>query len=318
MKPLNIIFAGTPEFAATHLQALLEKTNHNIIAVYTREDKAAGRGKKIMQSPVKELALEHNIPVYQPKTLRNLEAQEEFKALNADLMVVVAYGLILPKEVLDAPRYGCINVHGSILPRWRGAAPIQRAVFAGDKESGVTIMQMDEGMDTGDMLHFAKCDIASDETSYSLYNKLAQIAPDALIEVVNRLQSNPFEPIKQDDNLATHAAKLTKEEAKLDFNMEAVAIERLIRAYIPSPMAFLEIMVNDKLERIKIHKAKVVEITKDAKIGEVVEVSKEGIVINTMKQGLMLTEIQPSGKKAMKVCDFLNGRSDWFKIGDIV
>ena len=156
MKSLNIIFAGTPDFAAQHLQAILN-SQHNVIAVYTQLDKPAGRGKKLQASPVKQLAEQNNIPVYQPKSLRKEETQSELKALNADVMVVVAYGLILPKAVLDAPRLGCLNVHGSILPRWRGAAPIQRSIWAGDAQTGVTIMQMDEGLDTGDMLHKVYC-----------------------------------------------------------------------------------------------------------------------------------------------------------------
>ncbi len=181
-KPLNIIFAGTPEFAAQHLQALLNSP-HNVIAVYTQPDKPAGRGKKLQQSAVKQLAEQHQIPVYQPKSLRNSEAQQQLNALQADVMVVVAYGLLLPQAVLDAPRLGCLNVHGSLLPRWRGAAPIQRAVWAGDGESGVTIMQMDQGLDTGDMLYKVTCPLAADETSASLYQKLAQLAPNALLTV---------------------------------------------------------------------------------------------------------------------------------------
>lgn len=169
MKSLNIIFAGTPDFAAQHLQAILN-SQHNVIAVYTQPDKPAGRGKKLQASPVKQLAEQNNISVYQPKSLRKEEAQSELKALNADVLVVVAYGLILPKAVLDAPRLGCLNVHGSILPRWRGAAPIQRSIWAGDIQTGVTIMQMDEGLDTGDMLHKVYCDILPTETSTSLYN----------------------------------------------------------------------------------------------------------------------------------------------------
>ena len=167
MKPLNIIFAGTPDFAAQHLQALLN-SRHNVIAVYTQPDKPAGRGKKLQASPVKQLAEQHNIPLYQPKSLRQEAAQAELNALNADVMVVVAYGLILPKAVLNAPRLGCLNVHGSILPRWRGAAPIQRAIWAGDAQTGITIMQMDEGLDTGDMLHKVYCEILPKETSGDL------------------------------------------------------------------------------------------------------------------------------------------------------
>ena len=179
MKPLNIIFAGTPDFAAQHLQALIDSP-YNVIAVYTQPDKPAGRGKKLQASPVKQLAEQHQIPVYQPKSLRKPETQAELTALQADVMVVVAYGLILPQAVLDAPTYGCLNVHGSLLPRWRGAAPIQRAIWAGDKQTGVTIMQMDAGLDTGDMLHKVFCDIDLQDTSADLYHKLAEIAPSPI------------------------------------------------------------------------------------------------------------------------------------------
>ena len=213
MSKLNIIFAGTPDFAAQHLQALLD-SEHNVIAVYTQPDKPSGRGKKLQASPVKQLAEAHNIPVYQPKSLRKEEVQVELKALNADVMVVVAYGLILPESVLKAPKYGCLNVHGSILPRWRGAAPIQRAIWAGDSQTGVTIMQMDIGLDTGDMLYKVYTDILPTETSASLYQKLAELAPPALLEVLNGLENQQFKPEKQDDDLANYAEKLTKEEQK--------------------------------------------------------------------------------------------------------
>ena len=213
MKPLNIIFAGTPDFAAQHLQALLN-SSHNVIAVYTQPDKPAGRGKKLQASPVKQLAEQHHIPVYQPKSLRKAEAQSELIALHADVMVVVAYGLILPQAVLDAPTYGCLNVHGSLLPRWRGAAPIQRAIWAGDTQTGVTIMQMDAGLDTGDMLHKVSCEILPTETSASLYNKLAELAPPALIEVLDHLGNGKFTAEKQDDTQSNYADKLSKEEAK--------------------------------------------------------------------------------------------------------
>ncbi|MDU5747844.1 MAG: methionyl-tRNA formyltransferase, partial [Haemophilus parainfluenzae] len=225
MKPLNIIFAGTPDFAAQHLTALLN-SHHNIIAVYTQPDKPAGRGKKLQASPVKQLAEQHQIPVYQPKSLRKEEAQAELKALNADVMVVVAYGLILPQAVLDMPRLGCLNVHGSLLPRWRGAAPIQRSIWAGDQQTGVTIMQMDMGLDTGDMLHKVYCDIDDQETSASLYYKLAEIAPSVLIDVLDHLEEGKFIAEKQDDSQSNYAEKLSKEEAKLDWSLSAAQLER--------------------------------------------------------------------------------------------
>lgn len=315
-KKLNIIFAGTPDFAATHLQALLA-SQHNVIAVYTQPDKPAGRGKKLQASPVKQLALQHNLPVYQPKSLRNEEAQAELKALNADVMVVVAYGLILPKAVLDTPRLGCLNVHGSILPRWRGAAPIQRSIWAGDSETGVTIMQMDVGLDTGDMLHKVYTPIKPDETSASLYAKLAELAPPALIEVLDNLENGKYVPEKQQEEFANYAEKLTKEEALLDWNLSATQLERNIRAFNPAPVAYLSLNINDKEERIKVYQA-VVLAHQNAKAGMVLAVDKKGIQIATSDGILQITQLQPQGKKPMSVQDFLNGRGEWFKVGEII
>lgn len=316
MKKLNIIFAGTPDFAATHLQALLN-SEHNVIAVYTQPDKPAGRGKKLQASPVKQLAEQHGLPVYQPKTLRNAEAQAELAALNADVMVVVAYGLILPEAVLNAPKYGCLNVHGSILPRWRGAAPIQRAIWAGDRETGVTIMQMDIGLDTGDMLHKVYTPIETEETSASLYHKLAELAPPALIEVLDHLTSGRFVPEKQQDALANYAEKLSKEEAKLDWQLTACQLERNIRAFNPAPVAFLTLNVNGAEERIKVYRAEVLP-HQDRAVGTVLKVDKQGIQIATAEGVLNITQLQPSGKKPMSVQDFLNGRADWFVEGAVI
>lgn len=313
---LNIIFAGTPDFAATHLQALLN-SEHNVIAVYTQPDKPAGRGKKLQASPVKQLAEQHNIPVYQPKSLRNEEAQAELKALNADVMVVVAYGLILPKEVLEMPRFGCLNVHGSILPRWRGAAPIQRSIWAGDSETGVTIMQMDVGLDTGDMLYKVYTPIEPTETSASLYAKLAELAPPALIDVLDNLGTDRFPPEKQQENLANYAEKLTKEEALLNWNLPAAQLERNIRAFNPAPVAYLNLNVNGKEERIKVYQA-VVLAHQNATAGTVLAVDKKGIQIATGDGVLQITQLQPQGKKPMSVQDFLNGRGDWFEVGSVI
>lgn len=313
MSKLNIIFAGTPDFAAQHLQALLD-SEHNVIAVYTQPDKPAGRGKKLQASPVKQLAEQHNIPVYQPKSLRKEEAQEELKALNADVMVVVAYGLILPEAVLNAPKYGCLNVHGSLLPRWRGAAPIQRSIWAGDQETGVTIMQMDIGLDTGDMLHKVTTPIAADETSASLYAKLAELAPPALLEVLNGLESQAFKAEKQDDALSNYAEKLSKEEAKLDWNLTACQLERNIRAFNPWPISFLTLEVDGVEQSVKVYQANVLPHQAKA-TGTVLQADKNGIQIATQDGVLNITQLQPSGKKPMSVQDFLNGRADWFAVG---
>jgi len=317
MKSLNIIFAGTPDFAAQHLQAILN-SQHNVIAVYTQPDKPAGRGKKLQASPVKQLAEQNNIPVYQPKSLRKEEAQFELKALNADVMVVVAYGLILPKAVLDAPRLGCLNVHGSILPRWRGAAPIQRSIWAGDAQTGVTIMQMDEGLDTGDMLHKVYCDILPTETSTSLYNKLAELAPSALIDVLDNLESGKFISEKQDDSQSNYAEKLSKEEAQLDWSLPAIQLERNIRAFNPWPIAYFSTEDKDgNAQTLKVYQAEVLS-HQDKPAGTILSADKNGIQIATVDGVLNLLQLQPAGKKPMSAQDLLNGRAEWFTIGKVL
>ena len=317
MKSLNIIFAGTPDFAAQHLQAILN-SQHNVIAVYTQPDKPAGRGKKLQASPVKQLAEKNNIPVYQPKSLRKEEAQCELKALNADVMVVVAYGLILPKAVLDAPRLGCLNVHGSILPRWRGAAPIQRSIWAGDAQTGVTIMQMDEDLDTGDMLHKVYCDILPIETSTSLYNKLAELAPSALIDVLDNLENGKFIAEKQDDSQSNYAEKLSKEEAQLDWSHPAMQLERNIRAFNPWPVAYFSTEDKDgNVQTLKVYQAEVLP-HQDKPAGTILSADKNGIQIATVDGVLNLLQLQPAGKKPMSAQDLLNGRAEWFTIGKVL
>ncbi|WIM84115.1 methionyl-tRNA formyltransferase [Gallibacterium anatis] len=314
MKPLNIIFAGTPDFAAQHLQALLA-SQHRVIAVYTQPDKPAGRGKKLQPSAVKQLALAHNLPIFQPKSLRKEEAQQQLAQLNADVMVVVAYGLILPKAVLAMPRLGCLNVHGSLLPRWRGAAPIQRAIWAGDEQTGVTIMQMDEGLDTGDMLHKVSCEISKDETSASLYQKLATLAPKALIEVLDHLDEGKYPPQAQQNEFSNYAEKLSKEEAKLDWSLPAVQLERCIRAFNPWPISWLQTTdAQGNNQILKVYQATVLP-HQNQTVGTVLQANKQGIQIATADGVLNITQLQPAGKKPMAVQDFLNGRSDWFEVG---
>ena len=310
-QPLRIIFAGTPDFAARHLQALIN-SEHQIVGVYSQPDRPAGRGKKLKASEVKALALEHDLPVFQPQSLKTDDALEELSSLNADIMIVVAYGLILPKAILDAPRLGCLNVHGSILPRWRGAAPIQRAIWAGDQQTGVTIMQMDEGLDTGDMLHISRCPIDSTETSASLYAKLAELGPDALIDTINRLANGDITPEPQNDADANYAKKLSKDEANIDWSMDAEQIERNIRAFNPWPVCFTQMRGNT----VKIYQASVVEQSGAA--GTVLASDKNGIVVACGKHALSISELQPQGKKPMAINDFLNGRSDWVTPGTVL
>lgn len=307
MKPLNIIFAGTPDFAARHLQALIN-SHHNVIAVYTQPDRPAGRGKKLTASPVKELAVSHDIPVYQPGSLRKEPAQQELAALNADIMVVVAYGLILPKVVLDTPRLGCINVHGSILPRWRGAAPIQRALWAGDKETGVTIMQMDVGLDTGDMLLKTYLPIEDDDTSATLYEKLALQGPDALLQALEGLANGTLTAEKQDEALANYAEKLSKEEARLDWSKSATQLWQEVRAFNPWPVSYFEHQGNT----IKVWQTQVSTTSSNAAPGTIISASKKGIEVATGDGVLTLLSMQLPGKKPLSVADILNARADWF------
>ena len=310
MKKLNIVFAGTPDFAAKHLSVLLE-SEFNVVAVYTQPDRPAGRGKKLTASAVKEVAVAQNIPVYQPENFKEAASVEQLDALNADLMIVVAYGLILPKVVLETPRLGCLNVHGSLLPRWRGAAPIQRAIWAGDKETGVTIMQMNEGLDTGDMLSKVSCPIASDETSASLYEKLAQQAPLVLVDTIKQLAAGELKAEVQDENLANYAKKLSKAEALIDWSSEGAFIERCIRAFNPWPMSYF--MLSGKA--VKVHKASLLSISSEEEAGTIISADKNGIQVVTGSGVLNLEVIQLAGKKAMPVQDILNSRRELFAPG---
>lgn len=308
---LRIIFAGTPDFAARHLDALLA-ANYNVVGVFTQPDRPAGRGKKLMPSPVKVVAQEHGLPVFQPASLRPVENQQLIADLNADIMVVVAYGLILPKAVLEMPRLGCINVHGSLLPRWRGAAPIQRSLWAGDDETGVTIMQMDVGLDTGDMLYKLACPITPDDTSASLYDKLAELGPQGLIETLQLLASGKARPEVQDESRVTYAEKLSKEEALLDWSLSAAQLERCIRAFNPWPMSYF--MMDG--QPLKVWKASVLNTATNAAPGTILEADKQGIQVATAQGVLNIEELQPAGKKAMKAQDLLNSRKAFFAPGN--
>lgn len=308
---LRIIFAGTPDFAARHLAALLA-ANYNVVGVFTQPDRPAGRGKKLMPSPVKILAEEHGLPVFQPVSLRPVDNQQLIADLNADIMVVVAYGLILPKAVLEMPRLGCINVHGSLLPRWRGAAPIQRSLWAGDNETGVTIMQMDVGLDTGDMLYKLACPITADDTSASLYDKLAELGPQGLIETLEQIANGKAKPEVQDESRVTYAEKLSKEEAQLDWSLSAAQLERCIRAFNPWPMSFF--MMDE--QPVKVWKASVIDTAANAEPGTILSADKQGIQVATAQGVLNIEELQPAGKKAMKAQDLLNSRKAFFAPGN--
>ena len=310
MKSLKIIFAGTPDFAARHLAALIQ-ANCEIVGVYTQPDRPAGRGKKLSPSAVKSLALEHQIPVFQPENFKSDEAKAQLAALNADLMIVVAYGLLLPLAVLNTPKLGCINVHGSLLPRWRGAAPIQRAIWAGDATTGVTIMQMDEGLDTGAMLSKRDIPILASDTSASLYDKLADLGPTALLETVQAIANKTAQAQPQDDAHANYAKKLTKEEALINWQDSADFIERCIRAFNPWPCSYFQL----DGQNIKVWQAEVLEQTSNAQPGTIIAATKAGIQVATGAGILNLLQIQIPGKKAMAVQDVLNAKQDWFTVG---
>lgn len=312
---LRIIFAGTPEFAAEHLKTLLG-TRHQVIAVYSQPDRPAGRGKKLTASPVKEVALANNIPVYQPLNFKTPEAIAQLSDLKADLMVVVAYGLILPKAVLDAPRLGCINVHASILPRWRGAAPIQRALEAGDSETGVTIMQMDVGLDTGDILIKAYCPILPEDTGGTLHDKLIGIGSPALLEALDQLQAGTVSPEKQDDSLSNYAPKLSKEEAALNWSLSAKELERRVRAFNPFPVAHTKPAGTSDDQRIRIWAASAADKTATNKPGSISQITGQGLWVACAEGQLILEQLQLPGKKAMKIGEILRGHPDLFKIGD--
>jgi len=318
-QSLRIIFAGTPDFAAKHLSALIE-SNHQVVAVYCPPDKPAGRGKKLTSCATKELALANSLHVEQPINFKDQEAQQQLASYNADVMVVVAYGLLLPEIILSTPKLGCINVHGSILPKWRGAAPIQRSLEAGDPETGVTLMQMDKGLDTGDMILTARCEITSTDTSASLYEKLAELGPSALLETLTLMCSGKYPRVVQNNETSTYAAKLDKSEAELDWQLGAKVLDRKIRAYIPWPVA--QFTFTDKKtseHHIRVWQASVVSDDCENKVaGTILSVDKQGIVVSTKENALRLEVLQLPGKKALPVSDILNGRGDWFKVGQLI
>jgi methionyl-tRNA formyltransferase len=310
-KSYNIIFAGTPQFSVSALSHLLN-SRHTIKAVYTQPDRPAGRGRKVTASPVKELALQHQLPIYQPVTLRDVSEQQKLAALDADIMVVVAYGLLLPLPVLTAPKLGCLNIHASLLPRWRGAAPIQRAILAGDSETGVTIMQMNEGLDTGDMLYKVGCTINADDTSLTLQQKLAQIGAEALLKTLDQLSSIHAEV--QNNSLANYAHKITKEEAKLDWALPAIELDRKIRAFIPWPVAFTQCENN----LLRIFAADVLDKEVKATPGTIVEVSTNGIDVATGQGILRIKSLQLPGGRQLPVADVLNARQNVFAPGKML
>lgn len=302
-RPLKVVFAGTPEFAAEALRALIE-TPHSIVAVYTQPDRPAGRGRKLTPSPVKALAQAHGLEVRQPLTLKDEAEQAALRALSPDLMIVVAYGLILPKAVLEIPQLGCVNIHASLLPRWRGAAPIQRAILAGDRETGVTIMQMDVGLDTGAMLLKQQCLIAPTDTAQSLHDRLAKIGATAMVETLQQLQQGALHPEAQDDRLACYAQKLSKDEAELDWTQTAQVLERQVRAFNPWPVA--QSRFGD--ETVRVWQAQALTDAVPAAPGVIVASGKQGIDVATGEGVLRLLNLQLPGGKVLAAADIINAR----------
>lgn len=311
--PLRIIFAGTPDFAAVALQALINE-GHQIVAAYCQPDRPSGRGKKLQAGPVKQLALDNQIPVEQPLNFKSPESVQTLADYQADLMIVVAYGLLLPRNVLDTPKYGCVNIHGSLLPRWRGAAPIQRAIEAGDQETGITIMQMDEGLDTGNMLLKKACQITAEETGSSLHDKLAQLGGQAINQYLAEFDPSTTGE-QQDDSLAIYAHKLSKQEALIDWQQPAEQIFNRIRAFNAWPVSYT--YVNNK--RLRIWQAQVLTETSQQQAGKVIQFSKQGIdVVCGDGQLMRLLILQPDGSKAMDVAALLNSRRDWFESNPVL
>ena len=308
---LKIVFAGTPEFAAIALAQLI-KHEHEIVAVYTQPDRPAGRGRKLAPSPVKQIALDHHIPVEQPASLKKDPAAiDKLKHYAPDVMIVAAYGLLLPQSVLDIPTYGCLNIHASLLPRWRGAAPIQRAILAGDQETGITIMQMDAGLDTGDKLLVRPLLITAHSTAGDLHDQLAALGSQAILQTLDDLAANKLHPHKQDPSLATYAKKLDKHEAWIDWTQSAQHIDRQIRAFNPWPVA--QTRIEDKVVRLR--KAQRIDTTSDAAPGTIVRADNDGIDVTCGDGQLRLLDGQLPGGKPLSVNDLLNGHSALFAPG---
>ena len=300
--PLRIVFAGTPDFSVPPLQKLLE-SEHQVIAVYTQPDRPAGRGRKSQPGPVKTRALEAGVPVRQPASLKAADEIEALRALQPDLMVVVAYGLLLPEAVLKIPRLGCVNIHASLLPRWRGAAPIQRAIQAGDAETGISIMRMDKGLDTGPVYLTRRIALAADETGGSLHDRLSLLGAEALLEALPGIADCSLQPVAQEDAAATYAAKLEKKEAQIDWSKPALEIERQVRAFNPWPVAFTRY----ENANLRIWDAHAID-GMTAEPGTVMSATRNGVDVSTGKGLLRITRLQMPGKRAMEARDFINSQ----------
>lgn len=307
---MNIIFAGTPDFALPSLQTLLG-SEHQVLAVYTQPDRPKGRGRHLLMSPIKQFALEKNLPVCQPITLRNIDEQKKLAAWKADLMVVVAYGLILPSAVLESFPLGCINVHASLLPRWRGAAPIQRAILAGDKETGISIMQMDEGLDTGQVLQTVSCKIEVTDTTQTLQNRLAKLGAQTLVTSLNNIQQGHYQLTPQNNYGSTYAKKIDKAEAAIDWSQSANVIDRIIRAFNPKPVAYT--FLGSLL--LRVWSAKILAQTFNSSPGTILQVGRQGIDVMTGSGCLRLLQLQLAGGRCLPASALLHSKSHLFDVG---
>lgn len=309
MPPYRVIFAGTPAFAARHLEALLE-TQHDVCAVYTQPDRPAGRGRKLTASPVKQLAESHNIPVEQPLSLRDSDAQATLAQYQADLMIVVAYGLLLPAAVLDTPRLGCVNVHASLLPRWRGAAPIQRAIEAGDTETGVCLMQMGVGLDTGPVLAIRRTPINTTDTAQILHDRLAALGAELLCHSLEDIETLQREAVPQNDADSCYARKLDKSEALIDWLRSASEINRQVHAFNPWPMAY----TSQGEQRLRILETRIVNGDPQSPPGTITHLDKDFFEVACGEGSVQVFQLQPAGKRVMQTADYLNAAS--LKQGD--
>lgn len=300
---LKIVFAGTAEFGLPALKALFDV--HQIIAVYTQPDKPSGRGLHLTASPIKKWALEHDVSVFQPDSFKNDKDVDALVKLSPDIMVVVAYGLILPQKILSIPKLGCLNVHASLLPNWRGASPIQHAILHGDDVTGVTIMQMDAKMDTGDLLAISSLPLSKDETAGSLHDKLSELAAPLLLNTLTQIINGAANPKKQDHHLATYTKKILKDDARIDWTKSAVALEREVRAYFPWPVSYLS-------SKMRVLKARVVPSDNNQVAGTVLSLDFNGLVVQTGKDALKIESIQFPGGKVLTVASWLHGHTPTF------
>lgn len=310
---MRIVFAGTPEFAAVALNALLT-AQHQVVAVYTQPDRPAGRGRKLTPSPVKALALEHGLPVFQPDNFRSEAPRAELASLEPDIMIVAAYGLLLPQAVLDVPRQGCLNIHASLLPRWRGAAPIQRAIADGDSRTGITIMRMEAGLDTGPMLLKSATPIADHDTGGSLHDQLAVMGGDTILAALAKLSANSLQPEVQNDAESCYANKLTKADGHIDWQHPAIVIDRQIRAFNPWPGTWAD----NGDTRLRVHQSRPLDESSTEPAGTVLRRTPDGIDIACGAGVLRLCRVQLSGSRAQSVSDLINGGRDVLQIYEVL